>query len=195
MKFDSHNQSLYENKEIKITKTSIPGLLLIDLVLNGDTRGWFKENFQQEKLIALGFPGDFKIVQNNVVYNIEKGVTRGIHAEPWNKYISIQSGKIFVAIVDLRKGQTFGEKVTFEMDASKALYVPKGCGNSFQALTNDVFYTYLLDAHWSPESKYKLINLADPDVDIKWPIPLDKAIISEKDKKHPFLRDIKPFYG
>jgi dTDP-4-dehydrorhamnose 3,5-epimerase len=79
------------------------------------------------------------------------------------------------------------------MDASKAIYVPKGCGNSFQTLTSGVVYTYLVDAHWSPESKYTLTNLADPALGINWPISIDKAIISEKDKTHPFLKDITPF--
>ncbi|MFA5197270.1 MAG: dTDP-4-dehydrorhamnose 3,5-epimerase family protein [Patescibacteria group bacterium] len=190
MGLDNYNSSLYENKEIGIKKTKIPGLLSIDLVLNGDERGWFKENFQREKLVAQGFPRDFQPIQMNVSANKERGVTRGIHAEPWNKYISIQSGKIFTAIVDLRKGKSFGVVETLEMTPGKAMYVPKGCGNAFQTLTSDVLYTYLVDAHWSPEAKYTLVNLADPELNISWPIPLNEAIISDKDKGHPLLKDL-----
>ena len=186
----NYDPSLYDNKEIKITKTRIPGLLLIDLVLNGDDRGWFKENFQKEKLETLGFPKGFKVVQVNVSANKEKGVTRGIHAEPWNKYISIQAGKIFNAIVDLREGENFGKLETFEIGPNKAIFVPEGCANSFQTLTSNVIYTYLVDEHWSPEAKYTLINLADKTLNIKWPIPLEEAIISDKDKSHPFLKDL-----
>ncbi|MEI7690490.1 MAG: dTDP-4-dehydrorhamnose 3,5-epimerase family protein [bacterium] len=193
MGFDNYDPSLYENREIQVNKTNIPGLLFIDLVLNGDERGWFKESFQKEKLVGKGFPKEFNPVQLSVSANKFKGVTRGIHAEPWDKFISIQSGKIFVAIVDLRKGQTFGEKVTFEMDTSKAIFVPQGCGNSFQTLADDVLYTYHVNKHWSPEAKYTLVNLADPDLAIKWPIPLGEAIISDKDKGHPFLKNLKPY--
>lgn len=191
MEFDNYNSSLYTNKKLKVHKTKIPGLLFVDLIVNGDSRGWFKESFQQEKLITQGLPKDFRVVQNNVSVNIEKGVTRGIHAEPWNKYISIQSGQIFSAIVDLREGPTFGAVETFIMDASKALYVPKGCGNSFQTLTNNVVYTYLVDAHWSPTAKYTLVNLGDSDLNIQWPIPLKEAVISNKDKNHPMLKELK----
>ena len=190
MKNDNYDKSLYENKEIKAHKTRIPGLLFFDLVLNGDERGWFKESFQLEKLRKAGLPDDFVPVQLSVSANKERGVTRGIHAEPWSKFISIQTGKVFTAIVDLRKGDTYGMVETFELNPQKALFVPKGCANSFQTLTPDVLYTYLVNAHWSPDAKYTLINLADPELAINWPIPLSEANISEKDKGHPFLKDL-----
>jgi dTDP-4-dehydrorhamnose 3,5-epimerase len=193
MEFNNYNPNLYENRELKVNQTRIPGLLTIDLVINGDTRGWFKESFQREKLVAQGFPPDFEVVQDNVSANIDKGVTRGIHAEPWNKYICIHSGQIFTAIVDFREGPNFGVTETFMMDAGKAIYVPKGCGNSFQTLTPDVVYTYLVDDHWSPEAKYKLVNLADPDLAIQWPIALEQAIISDKDINHPLFKDLSPY--
>lgn len=193
MEFNNYNPNLYENKELKIHKTKIPGLLLIDLVLNGDNRGWFKESFQYEKFITQGFPADFKVVQDNVSANIERGVTRGIHAEPWNKYICIHSGQIFTAVVDFRKGPNFGVKETFIMNAGKAIYVPRGCGNSFQTQTKDVIYTYLVDEHWSPKAKYKFVNLADPDLNVDWPIPLNQSIISDKDLNHPLFKNLSPY--
>ncbi len=88
-------------KELKVEKTNIPGLLVFDLPVHGDNRGWFKENWQRAKMMGLGLP-DFGPVQNNISYNATKGVTRGIHAEPWDKYISIAAGEIFGAWVDLR---------------------------------------------------------------------------------------------
>lgn len=190
MGYDNYDKSLYKNKEITSRRARIPGLLLFDLVLNGDERGWFKESFQLEKLRKAGLPEDFIPVQLSVSANKERGVTRGIHAEPWSKFISIQAGKVFTAIVDLRKGDTYGMVETFEMNPQKAIFVPRGCANSFQTLTPDVLYTYLVNAHWSPEAKYTLINLADPDLAIDWPIPLSEAIISDKDKSHPFLKDV-----
>jgi dTDP-4-dehydrorhamnose 3,5-epimerase len=190
--FDNYHSALYANDELRLRETSIPGLLLIDLVLHGDERGWFKENFQREKLIALGFPADFVDVQNNVSSNREAGVTRGVHAEPWNKYISLTRGLAHVAIVDLRAGENFGAVEQFTLSPAQAVYVPTGCGNSYQTLTPDVEYSYLVDAHWSPDAQYTFANLADATLAIDWPIPLEQAIVSDKDRNHPALADVVP---
>ena len=107
-------------KELKVTETNIPGLLVFDLPVHGDNRGWFKENWQRAKMTALGLP-DFGPVQNNISFNATKGVTRGIHAEPWDKYISIAAGEIFGAWVDLRPGESFGQVFTTRLDPSKAI--------------------------------------------------------------------------
>jgi dTDP-4-dehydrorhamnose 3,5-epimerase len=172
--------------ELAVKNTSIEGLIVVDLVVHGDNRGWFKENYQEEKLQALGFP-EFRPVQNNYSYNAEVGVTRGVHAEPWNKYISLASGRVFTAIVDLRPGEGFGRMETLELTTANALYVPAGCGNSFQTLDPNVVYTYLVDAHWSPEAKYTMVNLFDEDLAIPWPIGREQAIYSDKDRGHPSL--------
>ena len=180
-------------KELKVTETNIPGLLVFDLPVHGDNRGWFKENWQRAKMTALGLP-DFGPVQNNISFNATKGVTRGIHAEPWDKYISIAAGEIFGAWVDLRPGESFGQVFTTRLDPSKAIYVPRGVGNSFQALQDGTVYTYLVNAHWSLEQKktYTFVNLADPELGIEWPIPLEESERSEADLHHPMLRDAKP---
>lgn len=178
--------------ELRARQTSIPGLIEFDLAVFGDNRGWFKENYQREKLLELGLPKDFEVVQNNISFNKEAGVTRGVHAEPWDKFISVASGRVFAAIVDFRTGQYFGRVETFELNPGKAIFVPRGCGNSFQTLEPDTVYTYLVNEHWSPEAKYTLVNLADEQLAIKWPIPLDQAIVSDKDKGHPMLRDVTP---
>ncbi len=92
-------------------ETPIPGFLRIDLTVHGDNRGWFKENWQREKMLALGLP-DFGPVQNNISFNNEVGVTRGIHAEPWDKFVSVATGRVFGAWVDLREGPSFGAVYT-----------------------------------------------------------------------------------
>ena len=181
-------------KELKVTETGIPGLKLIDLAVHGDSRGWFKENWQREKMVALGVP-DRRWVQNNVSFNEKRGATRGIHAEPWDKLISVATGSVFGAWVDLRAGsETYGKAFTCVLDPSKAIYVPRGVGNSYQALEDGTAYTYLVDAHWSAEQKktYTFVNLADPDLAIDWPIPLDECEISDADRHHPFLKDVEP---
>lgn len=183
-----------ESKQLNIQKTNIPGLLKLDLPVHGDNRGWFKENWQREKMMALGLP-DFGPVQNNISFNKEVGVTRGIHAEPWDKYISIGNGKVFAALVDLRPGESFGKIEMVELTPDTAIYVPNGVGNSFQTLEPDTVYTYLVNAHWNTDSKYTFVNLADEDLAIKWPIPLDQVELSEKDKIHPRLSELKEKLG
>lgn len=177
-------------KKLRVEKTPIPGLLVFDLPVHGDNRGWFKENWQRAKMMSLGLP-DFGPVQNNISYNTERGVTRGIHAEPWDKFISLATGEIFGAWVDLRKGLTYGRVFTMRLDPSKAIFVPRGVGNSFQTLQDGTAYTYLVDAHWSLSQKktYKFVNLADPELNINWPIPLDQCELSESDLHHPLLKD------
>ena len=181
-------------KDLSVAETGIGGLKVVDLAVHGDSRGWFKENWQRAKMTALGIP-DLRIVQNNISYNDSRGVTRGIHAEPWDKFISVARGSVFGAWVDLREGsETFGKAYTCTLDPSRAIYVPRGVGNSFQALEDGTAYTYLVDAHWSLELKktYTFVNLADPELAIEWPIPLDEATVSEADKNHPMLRDVVP---
>ena len=180
-------------KELKAEHTNIPGMLVFDLPVHGDSRGWFKENWQRAKQTGLGLP-DLGPVQNNISFNASKGVTRGIHAEPWDKYISVATGSVFGAWVDLRPGKSFGEVYTCVIDPSKAIYVPRGVGNSFQALEDGTAYTYLVNAHWSAELKktYTFVNLADPGLGIEWPIPLDECELSEADKAHPMFKDAIP---
>jgi dTDP-4-dehydrorhamnose 3,5-epimerase len=165
--------------------------VLVDLPVPGDNRGWFKENWQREKLLALGLP-DLGPVQNNISFNDRVGTTRGIHAEPWDKYVSVATGRIFGAWVDLRDGPTFGTVFTAELDPSRAILVPRGVGNSYQTLEPDTAYTYLVNDHWSPDGTYTFLNLADETAAIDWPIPLETVEISAKDKAHPRLADVTP---
>ncbi len=180
-------------KPLKATETNIPGVVVFDLPVHGDARGWFKENWQREKMVALGLP-DMRPVQNNISFNERAGVTRGIHAEPWDKLISVATGSVFGAWVDLRPGDSFGQVFTCTLDPSKAIYVPRGVGNSYQALEDGTAYTYLVNAHWSAELKktYTFVNLADPTLGIEWPIPLDEATLSAADLAHPMLADALP---
>ncbi|MEJ0020965.1 MAG: dTDP-4-dehydrorhamnose 3,5-epimerase family protein [Candidatus Doudnabacteria bacterium] len=181
--------------EFKISQTAIPGLFEIDITLLEDERGYFQEKFQKEKLVALGFPKDFMPVQQNISYNRQVGVTRGFHAEPWEKYLEVISGSVYAVFLDLREGDNFGKKQAIVIDQNKAVFVPLGVANSFQTLEADTYYSYLVNAHWSSQktSEYKFVNLGDPDLAVEWPISLAKAIISDKDRNHPMLKDIKPF--
>ncbi len=177
--------------QLQVRETLIPGFYEIDLPLHGDSRGWFKENYQRAKMEELGLP-HFEIVQNNISFNAEVGVTRGLHAEPWEKFISVANGKVYGAWVDLRSGDGFGKVLTIEITPEKAVYVPRGVANGYQTLEPNVTYTYLVNEHWSPESKYVSVNLFDEQLAINWPIAKDKAVVSEKDMANPVFNGIKP---
>ncbi len=176
-----------------VETTPIPGLLVIRIPVHGDSRGWFKENWQRAAMTAAGLP-DFGPVQNNMSYNAQAGTVRGIHAEPWDKLVSVAAGRVFGAWVDLREGESFGSVFTVEIDTATAVFVPRGVGNSFQTLEPDTVYSYLVNDHWSADAqgRYTFLNLADETVQVPWPIPLADAEMSDKDRAHPRLADVVP---
>lgn len=176
-----------------VTTTPIPGLLVVELDLRTDARGFFKENWQRAKMTALGLP-DFGPVQHNVSFNARRGVTRGIHAEPWDKLVSMATGRAFGAWVDLREGPTFGTSYTRELGPETAVFVPRGVGNAYQVLEDATTYSYLVNAHWRPDAGYTELNLSDPAVGVEWPIPLDDPSIglSDKDHANPVLAGVRP---
>mgnify|MGYP000855295353 CR=1 FL=1 len=177
--------------ELTVTESPIPGFFVIKLPVHGDNRGWFKENYQKEKMEALGLPA-FEVVQNNFSFNDKRGATRGLHAEPWDKYISVANGSVFGAWVDLRAGDSFGKTFSIEINPGTAVFVPRGVANGYQTLEDNVTYTYLVNAHWSPEAKYSMVNLFDSNIGINWPIRKDEAVVSDKDLAHPPLSDVTP---
>jgi dTDP-4-dehydrorhamnose 3,5-epimerase len=168
-------------------------MVVVRLPVHRDARGWFKENWQRTKMVALGLP-DFAPVQNNMSFNAHRGTTRGIHAEPWDKLVSIGTGSVFAAWVDLRAGESFGASYCLQMDPGVTVFVPRGVGNSYQALEDGTVYSYLVNDHYVAGQTYPALNLADPTVAIVWPIPLDspEAELSDKDRANPQLADVEP---
>jgi dTDP-4-dehydrorhamnose 3,5-epimerase/reductase len=176
---------------VEVDKTAIDGLLEITIPVHGDERGWFKENWQQEKMRAAGLP-DLDFVQQNVAFNASAGVTRGVHAEPWNKYVSVACGRVFAAIVELREGPHFGTVVCRELTPDKALLIPVGCGNSYQVLEPATAYIYLTTGLWSPSVAYPAVSPLDPALDIALPLTVDRAVMSAKDLAAAPLADFTP---
>lgn len=191
MDYSNYDDALYENRVLSVRTTKIPGMLIIDQVINVNGRGWLKENFQLSALIPLGFPEDFSPVGNQVASIQRRAFTRGIHADTVNKFISVTRGEAFAAIVDLREGDTFGTAETVHLNPSVAIYVPKGCGNSYQTLTDDVQYTYLEDQRTSADPSTN-VSLGDPDLAIAWPIALDAATLLPDDYDRPALTKVVP---
>lgn len=182
-------KKIMDNKFIK--ETSIPGLLKLERPIFTDERGFFRELFHKdelEQIIGKKFDG----VQMNHS-NSKSGVIRGIHAEKWNKIIYPVSGKVFIAIVDIRPDSpTFARVETFNIDDNNriGLFISIGLANSICVIGEEVVdYIYLVDAYWDG-SDTRAIAWDDPDLNIKWPV--ENPIISERDKNNPRLRDLYP---
>lgn len=179
----------------KVHKTKLDGMLLFDLNIFDDARGSFTEVWQTEAMQELGLP-EVNPKQLGVSRS-KRGTIRAIHAEPYDKIISPLTGKIFVAMTDLRDNSpTFGEVDCFEIDNTQMLYIPSGIGNGFQAISDeDVLYTYCTAGVWSAEKAYSggylAINYMDPDLSINWPL-MNEKIVSVKDESNPTMRKAFP---
>jgi len=176
-----------------IKKTSIDGVLVIEQPTFLDDRGFFHEIFRINELEQLGII--FRPVQLSHSRSLPK-VIRAIHSESWQKLVYPVSGKMFAAIADVRpNSKTFLKVETFEFDNTeagfhRALFLPKGMGNSICVLGDTpVDYVYLVDEYWD-NSKAQGIAWNDPDLAIKWPV--SDPIISERDKKNQTLRELYP---
>jgi dTDP-4-dehydrorhamnose 3,5-epimerase len=175
---------------LAVSPSPIPGLLVVSLPVHGDNRGWFKENWQRSKMIDLGLP-DFGPVQQNISFNATAGAVRGMHAEPWDKLVSVATGSVFGAWVDLRP-ESFGRVFTVRLDPSVAVFVPRGVANGYQVLEDGTAYSYLVNDHWSPAARasYVFVNVADPALGIEWPLPFGE--MSAADESHPPLSAVSP---
>lgn len=176
-----------------VQSTAIPGLLVFNLQLHEDDRGWFKENWNAARLRSLGLT-HFEPVQHNVSFNAVRGVTRGFHAEPWSKLVSVTSGSVFGAWIDLRPGADFGRVVTHTITPGTLVYVPRGVANACQSLEPHTSYSYLVDQHQSLDARERTsyVALDDPELGVDWPVPFAEAVTSEADKMHPPLSEARP---
>jgi len=177
--------------DIAIEPTPIRGLLVVRLTRITDDRGWFEEVWQRERMTALGLP-DFGPVQANVAWNAARGTTRGLHAEPWDKLVTVASGRAYGAWVDLRDGEGFGTTFAVALEPGLAVFVPRGIGNGYQTLADETAYSYLVNDHWRPDHHYVAVDHADPALDIAWPLPLGERVLSERDRGAPPLADVTP---
>jgi dTDP-4-dehydrorhamnose 3,5-epimerase len=178
---------------MKINKTFIEGLLIIEPQLFKDERGFFYESYNKNNLdINIVF------VQDNESKSY-KGVIRGLHFQtpPFEqtKLVRCISGSIFDVAVDLRKNsKTYGKSFSIELSSenNKQLLVPKGFAHGFQVLSNEAIVNYKVDEYYNPDSDSGII-WNDKDLSIDWNINL-KPIISEKDLKLISFKELKsPF--
>jgi dTDP-4-dehydrorhamnose 3,5-epimerase/reductase len=177
---------------LAVHETEIDGLWVVDLVVNHDPDrpgATFREAYQGEKMRALGLP-EFHPVQFNVSES-PLGTLRGFHGEPWEKFIHVVSGTAFSAIADIRpESPTFKKVWTGELGSHNAIFVTRGLGNSFQAITELVTYTYLTSEHWQAGLSYPAVAWDDPELAVAWPITDERMKLSAKDTSNPRLADL-----
>lgn len=181
---------------MKITKTKLDGVVIIEPDVFGDNRGFFMESWNKKKLEEAGLFYDF--VQDNHSKSTVKGTLRGIHFQKGDKaqakLVRCVKGAVLDVAVDLRKNSsTFKQWVSVELSAEnkKQLLIPRGFGHGFVSLTDDVEFLYKADNYYAPEADAG-IRWNDPEIGVEWGV--ENPILSEKDKKNPFLKDCKDLF-
>ena len=181
---------------MKITKTKLDGVVIIEPDVFGDNRGFFMESWNKEKMEEVGLFYNF--VQDNHSKSTVKGTLRGIHFQKGDKsqakLVRCVKGAVLDVAVDLRKNSpTFKQWVGVELSAEnkKQLLIPRGFGHGFVTLTDDVEFLYKADNYYAPEADAG-ICWNDPDIGVDWGV--ENPILSEKDKKNPFLKDCKELF-
>ncbi|MBR1499086.1 MAG: dTDP-4-dehydrorhamnose 3,5-epimerase [Bacteroidaceae bacterium] len=183
---------------MEVIKTAIEGVLIIKPRIFKDTRGYFFESFSQREFEEKVGPICF--VQDNESMS-QYGVMRGLHFQrpPFtqSKLVRCVKGAVLDVAVDLRKGSpTYGQHVAVELSEENHLqfFVPKGFAHGFSVLTETAVFQYKCDNFYAPQADDG-ISILDQSLGIDWRIPTEKVILSEKDTKHPDLKDFESPFG
>lgn len=179
---------------MNIIQTKLPGVLIIEPDVFGDDRGYFYESFNKKRFQELtGI--DVNFIQDNESRS-KYGVVRGLHFQKGEfaqtKLVHVAQGKILDVTVDIRRDSpTFGQYVATELSDSnhRQLYIPRGYAHGFSVLSEEAIFQYKCDNYYAPQAEGGVF-WSDPDIGIDWQLPMDVITLSEKDKKHPLLKDI-----
>ncbi len=178
---------------MKITETKLKGVYILEPQVFGDNRGFFMESWSRRTMEAAGLHYDF--VQDNHSSSTVKGTLRGIHFQKGEwcqaKLVRCSRGAVLDVAVDLRKAsQTYKQWVGVELsgDNKKQLLIPRGFGHGFVTLTDHVEFLYKADNYYAPQADGG-IRWNDPDIGVEWGV--EDPVLSEKDKKNPFLKEIE----
>jgi len=187
----------FSKNNMNIIKTPIEGLLVIEPQVFKDARGYFVETYNAQRYREAGIEARF--VQDNQSCS-SYGVVRGLHFQrpPYcqSKLVSCTVGRVLDVAVDLRKGsKTFGQWYSVELseENKRQFFIPRGFAHGFSVLSEQAIFTYKCDNLYHPESEGGIL-LSDPNLAIDWQVPEELRILSDKDKKHPLLKDLdNPF--
>jgi dTDP-4-dehydrorhamnose 3,5-epimerase len=176
---------------MNLIPTSLKGLLIIELNVFEDERGYFFEMHHQERFQSAGLSAKF--VQDNLSFS-KKGTLRGLHfqiAHPQAKLVQAVTGEIFDVAVDIRpESPTFGQwsGTTLSEQNQRQLYIPEGFAHGFCVLSESAHVAYKCSAHYRPEDEGGIL-WSDPVVAIDWPVK--DPTLSEKDQRYPCLEDLR----
>jgi dTDP-4-dehydrorhamnose 3,5-epimerase len=183
---------------VDVIETPIPAVKRIVPKRFGDARGWFSETYRADVLAQAGIPTIF--VQDNQSFSAPPGTIRGLHfqipPQPQTKLIRVLAGAILDVAVDIRPDSpTYGQHVAVRLDAEggEQLFIPHGFAHGFCTLTPDVMVAYKVDAYYSPAHD-RGIAWNDPDLNIPWPFDEAGAVLSDKDRRAPRLKDAGPLF-
>ena len=179
---------------MKVEALAIEELKLITPAIIRDARGFFSETYNRQALAEAGI--DRAFVQDNQSLSRSKGVLRGLHFQiaphPQGKLVRVIRGAIFDVAVDIRQGSpTFGRHASVVLSAENwsQLWIPEGFAHGFCTLEPDTEVIYKVTDFYAPECDRGLA-WDDPDLGIAWPLPHAEAVLSDKDRRHPRLRDL-----
>ena len=179
---------------MKIIDTKLPGVLIIEPDIFGDSRGFFMETYHKERYGAAGMDAEF--VQDNTSFST-KGTLRGLHFQyPHSqaKLVQVFMGEVFDVAVDIRKGSpTFGQwfGTTLSSDNKQQLFIPAGFAHGFLVLSETALFSYKCTDFYSPTHERGIL-WSDPNIGIEWPI--NNPLLSDKDEKYPRFKDLNPEY-
>lgn len=180
---------------MEVIKTALEGVVIIEPRVFKDARGYFFEAFSQREFDEKVRPIQF--VQDNESMS-SYGVMRGLHYQRMphtqSKLVRCVKGAVLDVAVDIRKGSpTYGQHVAVELteENHRMLFIPRGFAHGFAVLSETAIFQYKCDNFYCPEADAG-IQLMDEELGIDWRIPVEQAILSEKDLRHARLRDVAP---
>lgn len=178
---------------MKLIKTHIEGVTVIEPKVFSDSRGCFFESFSERDFAEA--VGPVRFVQDNESRSVY-GVIRGLHFQKpphaQAKLVRVVKGKVLDVVVDLRKDSpTFGQHVAMELsdENRRQMFIPRGFAHGFSVLSEEAVFQYKCDSYYAPESEGSLA-WNDPDLNIDWNVPAGSEILSDKDRMSPRLKDI-----
>ena len=180
---------------MKISKTALPGVLLLAAPVHRDPRGAFFESFNLRRMAEAGLPTNW--AQDNFSLS-KKNVLRGIHyqtMQPQGKLVWVAHGTVLDVAVDLRRSSpAFGRHVAVELSGASGemLWIPPGFGHAFLVLSEEAGFAYKVTDYYLAAGE-RTILWDDPDLGIPWPMTAEDVIVSEKDGKGARLRDAEVF--
>ncbi len=182
---------------MKVIKTDIEGLQIIEPRVFTDARGYFFESFSERDFAGKVAP--VKFVQDNESRSVY-GVVRGLHFQKpphaQAKLVRVIRGRVLDVAVDLRSGSpTYGRYCAVELsdENQRQFFIPKGFAHGFSVLSEEAVFQYKCDDYYAPDHEGSVL-WNDPEIGIDWGVPAENVILSEKDGRSPLLKDIEKIF-